>query len=313
MITPNPQTPAKKAAAKKAPAKKAAAKKKDDVSLVTASTETPLATTSTEAAHASLLGDIGVGLEEVSGRDLIVPRLYVMQSMSPWAQKSNEAYIEGCEEGNILNNVSEVAMCGEKGIEILPFYRTYKVIEKEMGKKGDKFVADRGNSPELLTGKHSFKNGEGKIVSRENDSNCFVETYEFGVLVINEDGSSYPALLSTTKSQLREARRWQTMMNEYRLSDSSGKLHKAPIWARTWRFTTSPVTHEDNTWMGWNLDVDRNVIDIKGATEILERCREMKEVMDEGSYEPKNDDAFNNGGAEEASSGKEEEDESNPM
>jgi hypothetical protein len=54
----------------------------------------------------SILKSAGRGLENITNDDITIPRLAIVQSGSPQRKKKDEKYIEGAEEGNMFNTVT---------------------------------------------------------------------------------------------------------------------------------------------------------------------------------------------------------------
>ena len=67
-----------------------------------------------------LLDDAGVGMEEMDQQDLMIPRLSILQSMSPQVNKRDGQYVEGANAGDIFNTVSRTVVSGEKGLLAVP-------------------------------------------------------------------------------------------------------------------------------------------------------------------------------------------------
>lgn len=53
-----------------------------------------------------IIKSAGRGLENVTNDDITIPRLAIVQAGSPQRKKKDEKYIEGAEEGNIFNTVT---------------------------------------------------------------------------------------------------------------------------------------------------------------------------------------------------------------
>ena len=58
------------------------------------------------AERPSYMGDQKRGSEEVTIQDITIPRLSMVQDLSPQRKKNNAEYIEGCEEGMLFNTVT---------------------------------------------------------------------------------------------------------------------------------------------------------------------------------------------------------------
>ena len=62
------------------------------------------------------------GAENVGTDDMIIPRIELIQALSPVRKKSDPAYIEGAEEGMLYNNVTRTLYGTE--VTVVPVYYT---------------------------------------------------------------------------------------------------------------------------------------------------------------------------------------------
>lgn len=69
-----------------------------------------------------LRADLGknTGMEKVEQGDILLPRLSVCQALSPQKRKSHTAYIEGLQEGQLFNTVTQ-QIYGEE-VEVIPLF-----------------------------------------------------------------------------------------------------------------------------------------------------------------------------------------------
>lgn len=70
------------------------------------SKEVTVASQTALAERPSYLGEESRGSEEVTIQDITIPRLSMVQDLSPQRKKNNAEYIEGCEEGMTFNTVT---------------------------------------------------------------------------------------------------------------------------------------------------------------------------------------------------------------
>ena len=68
--------------------------------------EVTVASQTAVAERPSYMGDQKRGSEEVTIQDITIPRLSMVQDLSPQRKKNNAEYIEGCEEGMLFNTVT---------------------------------------------------------------------------------------------------------------------------------------------------------------------------------------------------------------
>ena len=68
--------------------------------------EVTVASQTALAERPAFMGNQGRGSEEVTINDVTIPRLSMVQDLSPQRKKNNAEYIEGCEEGMLFNTVT---------------------------------------------------------------------------------------------------------------------------------------------------------------------------------------------------------------
>lgn len=141
------------------------------------------------------------GREEVQSNDLVIPRLEIIQSLSPARDKKDPNYITGAEEAMIYNNVTR-ELLGES-VEVIPvFYHKEYNIWKDR-KAGGGF-------------KGSFKTqveAEVALNALPDGTSCEVlDTPTFFCLLVGENGSLSEVVISMTKSKAKVSRKWNSLI-----------------------------------------------------------------------------------------------------
>ena len=67
-----------------------------------------------------LAADAGLGRESMSITDMALPYLLILQSLSPQVKKSSPQRVDGAEEGDIFNTVTQELFASEDGINVIP-------------------------------------------------------------------------------------------------------------------------------------------------------------------------------------------------
>ena len=235
--------------------------------------------------------DQGAGAENISSQDLMVPRITILQSMSPQVNKRDGKYLEGAEVGHIYNTVANEAFDGEQGITVVPIKYRRANIEWKPNRGG--FVRDHGSDGSIL----EQSTQEEDYTQRLDNGNEIVVTAEYFLFVLGENGAYDPALLSMTSSQLKKARRWNSMMNHLRIAkpDGSGIFNPAMFYS-SYKLTTVPEENDQGSWFGWDvecLDGDAGGIlkSLKNGQGIYMDARSFKDKVTDGrvSAEPENE------------------------
>ena len=229
-----------------------------------------------------LFEDQGAGAEGIGSQDLMVPRITILQSMSPQVNKRDGKYVEGAEIGHIFNTVSNEAVDGEQGITVVPIKYRRAHIEWKPNRGG--FVRDHGADASIL----EQCTQEEDYTQRLDNGNEIVVTAEYFLFVVGENGGYDPALLSMTSSQLKKARRWNSMMNHLRIQkpDGSGIFNPAMFYS-SYKLTTVPEENDQGSWFGWDvecLDGDSGGIlkSLENGQGIYMDARSFKEQVSEG-------------------------------
>ena len=192
-----------------------------------------------------LLQDAGAGQEGMNKEDLMIPRLSILQQMSPQVNKRDGAYVQGAEPGFILDNVANIATDGEKGITVVPISYRRAHIEWKPDRGG--LVADHG--PDSACLENCTRGSRGEYLTDEG--NEIVPTGEYFVFIVDENGYT-PALLSMAKSQLKKARQWNSMMNRLMVQVGDQKINPAMFWT-AYDLTTVPEENDQGSWFGWSI------------------------------------------------------------
>jgi len=140
------------------------------------------------------------GNEGVTADDMAIPRLAIIQDLSPQHKKSKEEYIDGAEVKMVFNTAT-----GElypEGCVVVPvMFRKEWVIWKDIDSGGG-FRGAFGTVGEA----------KAALAEVEDANDCeVVDTHQHFVLVLNEALELVAqAVISMSKSQMKVSRKWNT-------------------------------------------------------------------------------------------------------
>lgn len=189
----------------------------------------------------------GEGFEEVTARDIIVPRLAILQDGSPQVKRANDRYVDGAEAGMIADVGMDKLF--ESPVQFLPCYYT-KVYIEWFPRDTKKGIAHIHHSESILD--KTTRNE--KNVPQLPNGNTIRETAQFFGLVVIEGEDPFMAFIPMAGMQLKKAKRWLTASGAERVTDGKGNKFQPPIYYRSYLLTT---THESNTkgeWEGWVVE-----------------------------------------------------------
>jgi len=201
----------------------------------------------------------GQGLENVSAETLTIPRLALLQDLSPQKKRSKPEYIEGAEEG-LFCDVTMAELYGAE-IVIVPVYFLRQWLVWKPRESGGGLVAVHDHDP-----------GTDKMDSDENgkpiddDGNSVSETYQFYVLLLNRETKQverkfYPL----SSSGIKRAKRFLTLATSIKLQGSNGE-YTPPLFYSSYLVRSVPESGPKGDW----------------HTPIFERLKPIAELEDEG-------------------------------
>lgn len=220
-----------------------------------------------------LAQDAGAGLENLTRQDLTIPRLGILQDLSPQVKKTESAHIEDAEAGQVCDYVNEALYSGEEGILVVPVSYRRAHIEFKQRKDGGGFVKDHGTEEgeKLLLTCKSGEKGEN-ILPNGNILQVIGEYFVF--LVNKEEGTWAPYVIGMGGVQLKKSKRWNSVMNGRKIDhpNGQGKI-TPPMFYSIFRLTTVPERNDKGSWFGWKIELDSDVMDLPTGKELYLAAR----------------------------------------
>jgi hypothetical protein len=195
-----------------------------------------------------ILNDAGAGQENMTRDDIMIPRISILQQMSPQVNKRDGAYIEGAEPGHIYDSVAGKWFDGEMGIVVVA--NSYRRAHFEWKRDRGGLVADHGSDSSVLL--NTQRGDRGEYLTDEG--NEIVPTAEYFVFIVESGESFSPALISMSKSQMKKARQWNAMINRLMISVEGKRINPAMFWT-AYKLTTVPEENDQGSWFGWNIQM----------------------------------------------------------
>lgn len=192
----------------------------------------------------------GMGISDKAS-DNIVPLVYLLQGLSPVAQKGHERHIRGAEPGDIWlrNAPPEIAIVkGEDGLDFQPCHMSVCWLEW-LPKRGG-FVARHVDRPAAAELK-DVKGDDGTMRKQwvMPNGNIVNESREYAGFVYLDGRDPMPYTIPLSGSGHTVGRQWMTTMREERLDDGS----RAPIFMNIWKLTPKLRTKNNNSWYMYDV------------------------------------------------------------
>lgn len=191
-------------------------------------------------------GMTDTGYENVTARDLIIPRLTILQGLSPQVSRGKPEYDEAAKVGDIYDVGLQERF--PDGIVFIPVYYQKQWLEwapRQSGKGLQKI-----HDSEDIMGETERDEERGRAVLP--NGNYIVETAQlYGLNVTAGFRKSFIPMAST---QLKKARRLLTLATGEKLSRPDGSQFTPPLFYRSYALTTVPESNAEGNWMGWKIE-----------------------------------------------------------
>jgi hypothetical protein len=172
------------------------------------------------------------GSEDVTINDLVLPRIEVLQALSPQLKKTDPQYIPQSEQGVIFNTVSG-QLYGSQ-ITIVPVIFRREFIVWQDRKLGGGFRGAFSTAEEAEDERQSLDNP---------DQHEVIETHVNFILLIHPDGRTEEAVLSWSKSKRKVSRKLNSLV----------QMVNTDRFARAYKLTAIPVSGPKGEY--WSFDV----------------------------------------------------------
>ena len=210
--------------------------------------------------------DAGAGFDTADKDAYAIPFVSILQAGSPQVKKSDGAYIKGAEEGFIFNSVTQEVVTGEEGIKVVPCYYMRRFVRWGARETGGGFKAEYTaddpiiNTAKVVDGRSYFPDENGEVNPKSSD--VLVDTRNHYVLVVREDGSFSPAVVSMTSSQLKKSRQWMSKMDGLKFTGKDGQVKTKPMFSHFYQLTTVPESNDAGSWFGYKITLGEEVASV---------------------------------------------------
>jgi len=206
------------------------------------------------------------GAENVGTDDMIIPRIELIQALSPVRKKSDPAYIEGAEEGMLYNNVTRTLYGTE--VTVVPVYYTKQFLVWKDRKAG-------GGGSNGFRGAFATKELADRAIAELAEEALEVsDTAQHFVLVRNGDDWQ-EAVISMAKSKVKVSKRWNSLM----------RLSNTDSFSRAYKLSATTETNARNeSYFNFNVAALGFV-----NKELYERAEKLYETIRTGAVKVSND------------------------
>lgn len=190
--------------------------------------------------------DAGAGFEAADKDSYAIPFLTVLQALSPQLNKQQAEYIKGAEQGQILDTASQAVA---DAVTVIPCYFKRSFTHWKPRGQGGGFLGEFPVTDPIVA---KAQRGDKGGLECE-DGTILNDTRSHYVLVVHADGSTSPAVISMTSTQIRKSKAWMTRMQQLRMQRADGSLFAPPMFAHSYELASQPESNDQGSWYGWKI------------------------------------------------------------
>lgn len=246
-----------------------------------ATKDEPVTQVNTTNMNAMFMEDEGLGRETMTAKDLAIPRLSILQALSPQCTKGDAAYIKGAESGEVFDNINRRRFNGEEGLIVIPVSFRRTNLEWKTRKNGGGFVADHGASDSILL--ECTKNEMGQDILPNGNEVITVAEY-FCFIIDPETKMPSQCVLTMSKTQFKKAKLWNSMMTNLLVPkpDGSGNFNPA-IFYMSYKLTTVPESNDKGNWFGWKIEPNVPTVQLDHGSDLYLASRAFRAAIASGA------------------------------
>lgn len=197
------------------------------------------------------------GAENVQAEDLVIPRLEIVQSLSPARKENDPAYIPGAKEGMLYNNVTRELYGPE--VSVIPVFFKKEWLLWKNRDTGGGFRGAFASAEAAAAAKDALEDGDDVEA---------VDTAQQFCLLVRPDGTAEEIAVSMSRSKMKVSRKWNSLI----------RLGGGDSFSRVYRVKAVPEKNSKNQDF-WNLGVE--VVGWSDA-QLYERAEKLYEQVSKG-------------------------------
>ena len=224
-------------------------------------------TPKTESLPADAFAGTGSGFENVTASDLLIPRLTILQGLSPQVSQGRPEFDPKARVGMIYD--VGLQQCFEGAVVFLPVHYNKVWLEWAPRSSGKGLIATHDTS-EILKQTRADHDNRATL----DNGNYIVETAQ--LYGLNTSAGWRKSFIPMSSTQLKKVRRLLTLAMSEKLP---GTNDIAPLYYRTYELSTVPEGNARGNWMGWKVERGRALPEFDGWREIVEDVKAFRAML----------------------------------
>lgn len=217
---------------------------------------------------------LGTGLENVTASDLLIPRLTIIQALSPQINPQKPEYDETAKAGQIYDVGLQEGFPGNVVFIPVHFVKQWLEWAPRSSGKGLQGVHDNADILKKAT-------QDEKRRYKLDNGNYVMETMQFYGL--NASADMRKSFIPMASTQLKKGRRWLTLATNEKLIGANGMPFTPPLFYRTYSLSTVPESNAEGSWMGWKIERVSALDELPNWQHLMADIKDFREAVSSGT------------------------------
>lgn len=219
----------------------------------------------------------GHGAQRVSMQDIVMPRINILQDLSPQLKPNKPEYVEGAKRGQLFNAATRRVM---DALNVLPCAYIRHYIEWRPNRGG--FVADHGEGGEALMAQTKRNDDHFDVLP---SGNLLIPTPTWYCLDLDNGGQQI--VIPMPRTQARTSKSWMSQATSERVNprdldpNDSRPVFQPPLYYRSWTLGSTIREDGENDWFVFTVNPGPNVIQL-GQPELLPMAANFAKLIESG-------------------------------
>ena len=224
----------------------------------------------------------GVGLENVTASDVIIPRLTLVQKLSPVMQRSKTEYNPDAKEGDI-QDVGMQELFSD-GLAFLPVLFRKEYLEWHPRSSGKGLAAIHPSDSRILSQCQPDEKGRPTLAN----GNYVAETLQmFG---LNLTAGNRRCFISMASTQRRKMQTWLSLSSAEKVAREDGTEFTPPLFYRTYSISTQFESNDEGEWAGWKIERGPSLPEMEDGAKLLAAAKDFYSAISAGEVKADNRD-----------------------
>jgi hypothetical protein len=200
------------------------------------------------ALYVDMQQDSNIGREQMETGDMALPYILLLQALSPQVKKGDQR-VDGAEEGDFYNNVSQELYSGEDGFDFIPAAFQKAWVEWAPRASGGGWVAAHP-SDDIMSMTKQDSNG---FDVRVDNGNIIIATYYYFGLILDDEGGFQPGIIALARTGMKKGRKLNSLISGLQVTGDGGRKFNPPMFAQIYHVKATPESNAKGDFFSWDF------------------------------------------------------------